>query len=809
MAVVGGRGRQTLRGVALALMTAAGVGGEAAAQSEPGISIAQAQQRTFDIPPQPLAGALAAFGQQSGMQVSISAGLAQGVSSPGVSGAMTPSQALDRLLSGTGITYRITGNTAMLQRLTDSSSGALQLDPVQVQGVAVPQQAIIDNIPPPYAGGQVATGGQLGLFGNRGVMNTPFSQTSYTAQTVENQQARTVTEVLANNPSVRMATSETSFVPTTYIRGFFVAPWDVSFNGLYGVLPGQTISADFVERVELLLGPSALVSGMPPQGSIGGMLNIVPKRAVETPTTRVTTNYAMNSQFGGHVDVGRRFGDNKEWGVRFNGSYRGGNTAVQNQSQELGLLALALDYRGERARLALDLGYQRQYATAPFRNFGINAGIAIPAAPSATSNVAQPWTYSDIEDRFGSFRGEFDISEDWTVYGMAGGRTTRSNAVGGRPTITNAMGNFTNPIQYIPFLSQTDSEEVGVRGRFETGPIRHQVSLVANRLFTVTSNQLPTLTTVTSNIYNPTFVASPNVPFLNPNRSSDSLFYSYGFGHTMSAAEDRVQLIWGLRQQQIESNNYNNASGLRTANYTSGALTPAVGVVFKPWENVSFYGSYMQGLQPGSIVPANFANAGQVLPPFVSNQFEVGAKVDWGRLITTLALFQITQPSGIANAATNTFTADGEQRNRGIELNAMGLLTDGVRVLGGVTFLQGRLQKTANGLTDGKVATGVPDVQLNVGLEWDTPWVRGLTLTGRAIYTSAQYYDNANTQQIPSWVRFDIGARYGFEVQGRPLSAKLNVLNVGNNNYWESANSLFGLAMGAPRTVLVSLSADF
>jgi iron complex outermembrane recepter protein len=772
-----------------------------------------AEQRTFSIPPQALQSALVLFGQQAGRQIAADGALIRGVQSPGVQGTMGVDEALRHLLTGTGFTFdSATGSIITVQKASASglAPGAVQLDPVQVQANVVPPQAIIDNVPPPYAGGQVATGGQLGLFGNRGVMNTPFSQTSYTAQTLEDQQARTVTEVLANNPSVRMATTETSFIPSTYIRGFFVSPWDVSFNGLYGVVPGQTISADFVERVELLLGPSALLAGLPPQSSIGGMINIVPKRAQDAPITRATANYALNSQFGGHVDLGRRFGDNKEWGVRFNGSYRGGATAVQNQSQELGLAALALDYRGQWIRLALDLGYQRQYATAPFRNFGINAGIAIPAAPSAQSNVAQPWSYSDIEDRFGSFRAEVDVSDSWMLYGVLGGRSTKASTIGGRPTITNALGNFSNPIQLIPFLSQTDSEEIGLRGRFETGPISHQVSLVGNRLFNVTSNQAPTLTTAVSNIYNPTFIAAPAVPFLNANRASDSLFYSYGFGHTMSAAEERVQLIWGLRQQQIENRNYNTTSGVQTGSYNSGALSPAVGVVVKPWwPNVSFYGSYIQGLQPGQIVPANFANAGQVLAPFVSNQYEVGAKVDWGRLITTLALFQISQPNGITNTATNTFSTDGEQRNRGIELNAEGLLLDSLRVLGGVTFLQGRLAKTANGLTDGNVATGVPDVQMNIGAEWDTPFLRGLTLTGRAIYTSAQYYDNANTQQIPSWVRFDVGARYGFEVQGRPLSIKANVLNVGNNNYWESANSLFGLSMGAPRTFLLALSADF
>jgi iron complex outermembrane recepter protein len=768
-------------------------------------------QRAFDIPAQPLGGALNAFGRQSGLQVTVDSSLAAGVQSQAVAGTMTSAEALDRLLAGTGIAGRFTGNRTVV--LTKPSSGVapgvMQLDPVQVQANVVPQQAIIDNVPAPYAGGQVASGGQIGLFGNRSVMDTPFSQTSYTAQTLQDQQARTVTDVLANNPSVRMATTETSFVPSTYIRGFFVSPWDIALNGLYGVVPGQTISPDFVERVEVLLGPSALLSGLPPQGSVGGMINIVPKRAEETPITRATTTYASNSQFGEHIDVGRRFGDDHEWGFRFNGSYRRGNTAVDNQSQELGVAALGLDYRGKRARIALDLGYQRQYATAPFRNFGINPGIPIPAAPSASSNVAQPWTYSDIEDRFGVLRGEFDLSESWTFYGAAGGRTTRSTTIGGRPTITNALGGFSNPIQLIPFLSETNSEEVGIRGHFDTGPIHHQLSLNANRLFNATSNQAPTLATASSNIYNPVFVAAPTVPFLNPNRVSETLLYGYGFGHTMSAAEERVQLIWGLRRQEIEARNYNTTTGVLTSSYYSGALTPAVGLVVKPWQNVSFYASYIQGLQPGTIVPSNYTNAGQVLPPFVSTQYEVGAKVDWGRVITTLALFQISQPSGSANTTTNTFTADAEQRNRGIELNSFGQLTDTVRVLGGVTLLQGRLVRTPGGLYDGNAATGVPDVQMNIGTEWDTPFLRGLTLSGRAIYTSAQYYDIANTQQVPGWVRFDVGARYAFEMDGKPISIKANVLNVGNNNYWESANSTFGLALGAPRTFLVSASFDF
>ena len=67
-----------------------------------------------------------------------------------------------------------------------------------------PSTGTLGAPPAPYAGGQVATGGSLGLLGNRSVMNTPFNQTNYTAELIANQQARTVRDVLANDPSVRV-----------------------------------------------------------------------------------------------------------------------------------------------------------------------------------------------------------------------------------------------------------------------------------------------------------------------------------------------------------------------------------------------------------------------------------------------------------------------------------------------------------------------------------------------------------------------------------------------------------------------------
>ena len=114
---------------------------------------------------------------------------------------MAPEQALRQMLGGSGLSYQFTSVRAVTVSATVGPTGAVMLDPVQVQGYPVPPQAMIDNLPPPYAGGQVATGGQLGVLGNRSVMDTPFNQTSYTAKKAEDQQAKTVRDVMIDDPN--------------------------------------------------------------------------------------------------------------------------------------------------------------------------------------------------------------------------------------------------------------------------------------------------------------------------------------------------------------------------------------------------------------------------------------------------------------------------------------------------------------------------------------------------------------------------------------------------------------------------------
>jgi iron complex outermembrane receptor protein len=782
-------------------------------ETAPRLEAQRDQVAAFDIPAQALGQALTALGRQSGLQVAFDPAAAAGKISAAVSGSMTAEQALRQLLGGSGLSYQFTSARAVTVSGVAGSTGAMQLDPVQVQGqFPVPSQATIDNLPPPYAGGQVATGGQLGILGERGFMDTPFNQSNYTSQLIKDQQARSVMDVLANDSSVRNTLSSANYAAVPFVRGFTLSNQDYAFNGMYSVAPQMVVSPEYLERVELLKGPGVLLNGMPPFGSIGGVLNLVPKRAGDEPLNSATATFASGAQVGGNVDFARRFGDDKQFGVRFNGVYRNGSTPVDRQSQEVGAAVMGMDFRGERLRVSLDYGYQKQRYNAPLGFTYVAAGVPVPLAPGGHSNWFQPWTYMDSADIFGVAKAEYDIAPDWTIYGAAGGRSTRLESVrGGVATIIDSASNLTETALYRPSYAAVNTEEVGVRGKAQTGPIDHLLSLSATRIFVeLGQGDSPVLASVRSNLYQPTFVAQPQVTYRNPPKVSATELSSLALADVLSAFDNRAQLILGARLQRIRATNFSAVSGAVTSSFDQSALSPAVGVVVKPWRNVSIYGNYVQGMQQGPTAPAAARNSGQVFQPVVSTQFELGAKVDFGQFAATLAAFQVDQPFGVTNPSTSVFSVDGMQRNQGLEFNVFGEPLPGFRPLGGITLMNGVQLSTASSLTTGRKMPGVPDVQLNLGAEWDASFLRGLTFAGRLIYTSLQYLDTANTQSIPSWTRFDAGVRYSFERKdGKPIEVRFNVENLFDLNYWASASVNNGLAMGTPRTFLLSLGTRF
>lgn len=276
---------------------------------------------------------------------------------------------------------------------------------------------------------------------------------------------------------------------------------------------------------------------------------------------------------------------------------------------------------------------------------------------------------------------------------------------------------------------------------------------------------------------------------------------------TLSALDERVLLTLGVRRQRVEAHNYLSNVGTLASSYDKSAMTPMVGLVVRPWDSVSLYGNYIEGLSRGDVAPAVATNSGTILAPYVARQVEAGVKLDLGRFGATLGAFRITKPAGELGPQ-GRFAATGEQRVGGLELSLFGEITPQVRVVGGVTLLDGRLVRTALAANRGHRPIGVPEVQASLGAEWDLPGLPGLTLNGAVISTGRQFVDLANTQALPAWASLDLGLRYTTLVAERPTTFRASILNVTDARYWTGVASFGTFFQGAPRTYLLSMAVD-
>lgn len=688
-----------------------------------------------------------------------------------------------------------------------------ELPAVQVNASA---DASADGLAPEYAGGQVAKGGRVGLLGTQSNMDTPFNLTSYTSKLIQDQQAASVGEVLLNDPAVRVARGFGNFQQVYLVRGLPIFSDDMSYNGLYGLLPRQYIASELVERVEVLRGANAFLNGAAPGGSgLGGAINVVPKRAPNYDINQATVGVQNGGEAYLAGDFARRFNDGST-GVRATIAKRDGDTNVEGESRELSLFAVGADFRSERLRISADVGYQEHKLQASQPNITIGAGLAIPTTPRADRSIAQPWTFSNAEDTFGTVRAEYDFND--TVTGWLAGGIREGVEAGNfaNPTVDDSNGDYDANRFANVREDSIQTAEAGLRFKFNTGAVKHTVSTSAMIYELESKNAFNFYDSFSGNIYNPQPVSEPTVvnfpggSFSSPFITETTKNSSFAVADSMAFLNDKLLLTLGARHQEIEAMSFNAADGSQTASYSESATTPVAGVVFKLSPQYSVYANYIEGLVKGDSAPATtgggtpVTNAGTVFKPFKTEQVELGVKYDGGSVGGSVSVFQSEKPSyGIDG--TNTFSQIGDQTNEGLEIMAFGKASKTVKVLGGLSVL--------NTDVDGQDAIGAPSAQANVGLEWSPEQVQGLAFETRAIYTSSQYADAANTQEVPSWTRLDLGVRYVMPVgNAQALTLRARLDNVTDRNYWASAGGFPGsgyLTIGNPRTLTVSASLDF
>ncbi|POA30634.1 TonB-dependent receptor [Pseudomonas sp. GW456-12-1-14-TSB6] len=772
-------------------------------------SVSESASRSVNIGPGLLSHVLAQFAVSVGVPLSFDPAQLGNRQSPGLQGSYTAQSGFARLLEGSGFELISTGHNGYTVAPKVAADGALELGATNVS-------ALRDDSGDTYGGEQVARRAQIGMLGNQEVNDLPFSVTSYTAKTMADQQAQTVGDVLLNDASVRQSNGFGNFSQMFMIRGLPLASDDISYNGLYGVLPRQIIAVEALDRVELFKGPNAFVNGVTPSGSgIGGGINLQPKRAMDTPTRSVTLDYSADGRVGGHLDLGQRFGEDNRFGARVNLMQREGDTAVDDEDQRSSLFSVGLDYRGDRLRVSTDFGYQKQVINQGRSVIYVDSSLTkAPKVPHANASYAQSWSYSQLEDTFGMARAEYDLNDNWTAYVSGGAKHTRENGVYSSLTVIDLNGSARGGMLYSPHDEDNQSAMAGLNGRFDTGPVTHQLNLGWAGIWGEQRSAFETIGTAgrySTNLYNVTDKPRPAPTSFasdinDPRITGKNTLRSEAISDTLGFVDDRILLTLGVRRQELKVDGWSTATGARTSSYEESITTPVYGLVIKPWEHVSFYANRIEGLAKGPTPPTTAINRDETFAPVRSKQIEAGVRLDMGSYGANLGVYRIEQPSSYTQ--DGIFRVDGQQTNKGVELNVYGEPLDGLRLLSGATVMKTELEGSSNGVNDGNRAVGVPRFQFNLGADWDIPGLEGAALSARMLRTGGQYLNAANTQSIPAWNRFDLGSRYAFKLDEKQITLRANLENVANEAYWASANGGY-LTQGTPRTLKVSATVDF
>ncbi|QDH13398.1 TonB-dependent receptor [Formicincola oecophyllae] len=683
---------------------------------------------------------------------------------------------------------------------------------------------------------EVSMGGQVGVLGRKKGLDVPFSLHSYNASLITNQQSQTLAQVLENDPSVRTTQGGGNFADMFMIRGLPVVNDDVAIGGLYGIAPRELVSPQIFDSVQVLNGPTAFLNGMAPAGSVGGTIDLEYKHAGNKPFLRLTGDYTSGAMGGGNIDMGRRFGDDKQLGMRLNVAGMDGQTAIDHERRRNTVLGFDTDWRSSdgATRASLNMDYENQeidwgrpQAIISLDGKG-RAATSVPHPVKPAHNYGQRWSYMNMAYMFGMASLEHDFNDHVTVYGKFGGMNgDESGQYGTFSVLNGATGAGTVNSMYVPFTSNNQSTVVGTRVRFDTPFIHHEVNAGGQGLWETqyTAYSMALGNNPRNNLYHTAQTARPAANFTggntnNPGLNNTERLFSLFFSDTMKFWHNRFELTGGFRYQNVQQRNYNYGTSADKA-VSGERITPIVTLVYHATKQASFYFNRVQGLSPGLVAPVTYnnmqvTNHGKVFNPYETTQYEIGGKYQWRGLSASLAFFQLSQANSLVRAAAYdhagvpaayTYTMDGMQRNRGIEFALNGTIVKGLRFNGGTTILQAK--QVHSQYNTGRLAFGIPGYMINGHLEWDIPWVKGLTVMGQVNRTGHEWADNANTAKVHGWTTADIGARYTFVAAKRPFTARFGIDNINNAGYW-SVNPKFAgyLTEGAPRTFKFSISCD-
>ena len=589
-----------------------------------------------------------------------------------------------------------------------------------------------------------------------------------------------------------------------------------------------------IDQVEVLRGPSALYFG---RGGTGGIINRVLKKPV------IGDNFT-EVEFG--IDTFGATLSQLDWNVTPGaGGYesgKGGKGVITDPNFAFRLNAFheSLDnhrdfYDGDRfgvnptaaymlgpdTRLDLSYEYNDHHR---FIDRGIPTGAnGLPV--SALTGVV----YGDPEQNFSDFRSHVfratlnhEFSDTWkgrvsAFYGTYD--KTYQNFY------ASDYNQFTNLVTLDGYVDVTMRESLvfsgDVIGEFDTGAIGHKLLIGAEFLNTSSDqyrfNSFWDTTRDDNEVFNASTLMLRNGAAvnsagrlatnsfstdINDNSRVDIDTYSV-FINDEIAITDQLDLIAGARFDRFDIDFFDVLTG-QTITRTDEEVSPRVGLVVKPVETVSLYGSYSESFLPRSGEQFTDLNAGnRALDPNTYSNLEAGVKVEVApNLFLNLAGFEIEESSPEVDTANPGNLVIVDTQTTGFEAELGGYVCDNWSIFTGYTYLDG--EQVNQGGPTGLRPRELPEHMFSIWNRFQITDRLGLGLG--VVFQDDSFIDNANTALLPNYTRVDAAAYYQL-CDNTVL--QLNIENLFDTEYFPTSHSTHQVTVGRPISATVSIRSTF
>ncbi|WP_227000922.1 TonB-dependent siderophore receptor [Komagataeibacter diospyri] len=802
--------------------------------------------KAYHIPAQALSTALTTFGQQAHMQVSADPKILSGHQSAALNGNFTEQEALARLLTGSGLTARVSGNVVSV-----STTSSITLGPVRVGGTVTHENPTGPGV------GYVATSTMSATKTDTPITEIPNSIYVITKQQLVDQQPQSIQDALKYTAGVFSGAEGTASngANTRQARAIMQRGFN-STQFVDGLLTNTQSAGEpvFLERIEAVNGPASVMYG---KLTPGGMVAETLKKPTDTPLRQVSVGFGNWGRYEATLDISDKI--TKSGNLRYRIAAIGVTQGTQTDHVDyhrVGVLPSVTWDVDKNTSLTI-LGsymYTPGDGSSPGNYYPLHGTLITDGYKriSRNSYLGIPnWNTQGEKD--GMF--EYQFQHKFSKYiNLSQTFRYEKSEYDSNNVYYNGEGNagevYVQPNSWKQTY-ETITLDTRLSGKFKTGPVNH--TWVVGTDFQDYHYSLPWKIDYTPgdsgvavNIYNPNpnytpcYSTAPSAGCVGSDTLARDDYFQEGIYFQDQIKWKRLSVLLGGRQDWVNykahssGTDFSNSGGVSTTTSSTTTTSPQPQSAFT-WRAGIIY-NFDFGLTPyfsyaTSFVPQMSTDyRGQPFAPLTGKQFEAGLKykVPNRNILLTAAAFHIDEDNYLITdpVHTNFSTNAGRVRSQGFEVSANANITPNLRAIASYNYVDIRYAKTNktakryNPYTDSKYGNAiseqgmsvpyVPRNMFSVFLDYSFPGnlMKGFGVNGGMRYVGFTYIDSVESFKTPAYFLFDIGAHYDFGKMIpslRGLKAQLAVSNLANK-YYVTTCSTYNCYIGQGRRVYGNLT---